>query len=682
MQKLQLYIDDTRVDLFEDETVSITQSIQNVKDLAKVFTEFTQTFSLPASKTNNKLFKHYYNFDISGGFDARNKVSSRIELNFIPFKKGYLKLEGVDMRKNVAYAYRVTFFGETVNLKDILGEDELSSLSSLNSHNLDYSESFVYNYLRTYQGSGHIIAPLITHTTRLFYNSDSSAHLNDTGNLYYHTGSSHDHGVLWSDLKYAIRLSEIVDAIESKYGITFSSDFFSSSNDNFYELYMWMHRKKGSVVPTEELSINYKQVPAFTGTGNQTTTTNGAINIASTDVQYGALTKNDLTLTPTSGTAEYYVRIFRDGSIYYQSEKLTGTNTISQSDMGVLTVGSYTVSIGVESSSATFNANGVKWEIDGLTVSSTFSDEWNNPSTFTADTDIEFIITENLPEMKIIDFLTALFKMFNLTSYVNDAGTIVVQPLDDFYADSDAEDFTIDEYVDINNSQVDVALPFKKINFQFEGNDTFIAQQFKQLNNREWGQLKYTLEDETFDAPENEYDVSIPFEHMQFERLVDQDTGNNTDVQYGYFVDDNQDSYIGLPLIFYSHRITSGTAISFRHSESTHTSLSDYIIPSNSIEINSSTNDDTIHFGLETNEYTLDNTFDGSLFENYYKSYIEDIFNSKRRITKVKAWLPLKILHNLKLYDTFTLNNQSYRINSITSNLTTGESDIELLNIV
>jgi hypothetical protein len=678
MQKLQLYIDDTRVDLFEDETVSITQSIQNVKDLAKVFTEFTQTFSLPASKTNNKLFKHYYNFDITGGFDARNKVSSRIELNFIPFKEGYLKLEGVDMRKNVAYAYRVTFFGETVNLKDLLGEDELSSLASLNSHNLDYNDSFVYNYLRQYQGSGHIIAPLITHTQRLFYNSDNSNILK--GNLNYVSGQQH--GVLWSDLKYAIRLSKIVDAIESKYGIIFSSDFFTSSNDNFYELYMWMHRKKGSVVPTEELSVNYKQVPAFTGVANQTSTTNGAINIVNRDVQYGSLTKNDLTLTPTSGTAEYYVRIFRDGTIFYQSEKLTGTNTITQSDMGTLTVGSYTVSIGVVSSTVTFNTNGVKWEIDGLTVSSTFSDTWNNPLTFTADTGIEFIITENLPEMKIIDFLTALFKMFNLTSYVNEANRIVVQPLDDFYADSDAENFVIDEYVDVNSSQVDVALPFKKINFQFEGTETFLAQQFKQLNNREWGQLKYTLDDETFDAPENEYNVSIPFEHMQFERLVDANTGNNTDVQYGFFVDDNQDSYIGLPLIFYTHRITSGTAISFRQSETTHISLDDYIIPTNSIEINSSTDDDTIHFGLETNEYTLDNTFDGSLFENYYKSYIEDIFNSKRRLTKVKAWLPLKILHNLKLYDTFTLNNQSYRINSITSNLTTGESDIELLNIV
>ena len=55
--------------MFKDESVSITQSVQNVKDIAKVFTEFTKTFTLP-SKANNKIFKHYYNFDIIRGFDA------------------------------------------------------------------------------------------------------------------------------------------------------------------------------------------------------------------------------------------------------------------------------------------------------------------------------------------------------------------------------------------------------------------------------------------------------------------------------------------------------------------------------------------------------------------------------------------------------------------------------------
>ena len=95
MQKLQLYISGTRVDLFKDESVSITQSIQNVKDIAKIFTDFTKTFTLPASKTNNILFRHYYNFDIAvNSFDARNKVSASIELNNIPFKKGTIRLQG------------------------------------------------------------------------------------------------------------------------------------------------------------------------------------------------------------------------------------------------------------------------------------------------------------------------------------------------------------------------------------------------------------------------------------------------------------------------------------------------------------------------------------------------------------------------------------------------------------
>ena len=66
MQTLQLYIDSNydpnavtyqRVDLFKDETVSLTQSIQNVRDIAKIFTDFTQTFTIPASKENNKLFR-------------------------------------------------------------------------------------------------------------------------------------------------------------------------------------------------------------------------------------------------------------------------------------------------------------------------------------------------------------------------------------------------------------------------------------------------------------------------------------------------------------------------------------------------------------------------------------------------------------------------------------------------
>lgn len=55
----------------------------------------------------------------------------------------------------------------------------------------------------------------------------------NSGNLYY-VSSSNKHGVRWDNLKYAIRVQRIIEAIEAKYSqITFSNDFFDDSNPSF-----------------------------------------------------------------------------------------------------------------------------------------------------------------------------------------------------------------------------------------------------------------------------------------------------------------------------------------------------------------------------------------------------------------------------------------------------------------
>ena len=58
MNIVQLYIQGQRLDLFDDEDIVITSSIQNSKDISKIFTDFSQSFTVPASKSNNKIFKH------------------------------------------------------------------------------------------------------------------------------------------------------------------------------------------------------------------------------------------------------------------------------------------------------------------------------------------------------------------------------------------------------------------------------------------------------------------------------------------------------------------------------------------------------------------------------------------------------------------------------------------------
>ena len=79
MVALQLYIEGEQVEMFKDESVSLTQTIQNVKDISKIFADFSKTFTVPASKNNNKIFQHYYNYAVKG-FDAHTSKEARIEL--------------------------------------------------------------------------------------------------------------------------------------------------------------------------------------------------------------------------------------------------------------------------------------------------------------------------------------------------------------------------------------------------------------------------------------------------------------------------------------------------------------------------------------------------------------------------------------------------------------------------
>ena len=677
MQKLQLYIEGERVDMFKDESVSITQSIQNVKDPSKIFTDFSKTFSLPASSINNKIFKHYYNFDIVGGFDARTKKSSNIELNYLPFRDGKIKLEGVDLKNNKPHTYKVTFFGNTVTLKDTLGEDKLGNLAWLDNFVQPYSSADVKNILQngkniTVGGTSYpnaITCPLISATTRLFYDSISHT-VNGKGNLFYDQGHTQDlHGVLWSDLKYSIRLDLIVKAIEEEYpSIQFSDDFFNETNSAYYNLYMWMHRTKGIAKSSTTSSALFSQLvnsftpltPFIPNMQNNGTT---VFNFA-----YGGNTNSTVRVYNTS-TNPYNVVVRLNGSIYQTEVNKTLYYSFNLSNMPA---GTWTITL--ESlTSNTFSS--VEWEFTSVQVSGVYTATLTS-SAIQVNNVFSFSPTQQLPELKIIDFLTGLFKMFNLTAYVVD-DIIKVTTLDAFY--STFETYDISKYVDVNSSKVNVALPYKQINFNYADYNTYLASVFNQLNNKEFGALEYKGE-ENLTWVGSDYKIDLPFQKMMYEKLTNQNGGWPTNIQYGLMNDDNLEPYIGKPLIHYVNlRPNGSTTISFRDSETAHTEVFRYYIPLNSNGINGT--DQSLHFNPEIDEYALTQNNE-TLFKNYYKNYIQDVFNEKRRITKLSAYLPLRVLLKYTLADRFVINSISYKINSITTNLETGKSELELLNEV
>ena len=128
---IEIYIGSGRLDTFKDEDVNINLSLQNVKDISKLFTDYTQNFQVPASKSNNAVFKHYYNCDVSGGFNASLRQDATIFVNKELFREGSIELISVDMKDGKPSSYEVVFYSAGVNLKDLFGEDELIDLRSI-----------------------------------------------------------------------------------------------------------------------------------------------------------------------------------------------------------------------------------------------------------------------------------------------------------------------------------------------------------------------------------------------------------------------------------------------------------------------------------------------------------------------------------------------------------------------
>jgi len=704
MQKLQLYIGTERLELFKDETVSFTQTLKNVKDISKIFTEFTKTFSVPASKNNNKVFAHYYNFHINSpyAFDARQKVNASLELNDLPFKTGKVKLEGVDLKNNLAHTYRITFFGNTVDLKDILGDNQLSSLTSLNSLNQVYTYAQVKSHLEQSSNNGNILVPLITHTTRMFYNSSLTGSSGKNGNVYYETQGLLN-GINWDEFKYAIRIQAIIDAIQTQYpSITFSNDFFNKTyptNARFTNLFMWLHRKKGGV-ETFDGDFTYTLLTdleddTHTGPANQISgDLDGGLIILPQDPGISWTLK--LKIIPVQQTTVYDVRVTNTTNNTVRTfNNLQGTQQHADLPLDFdTTAGTYIIEIGT-TSIVDFNAGSIEFQVDIeeqegsnlLTGTTTHS----NINAFATTPDLDFNIIEQIPKMKIIDFLSGIFKMFNLVAYVNDAGVIVVKEVNSYYSSNiNNPPINIDKYLDTTKSQVDVALPFSSVNFTYKGLGTILAKKYEQINNAGWGSTSFSLDSVIYDAPSEAYKVELPFEHMMYERLYNVVDDASTTIQYGYFVDDNQEPYYGEPLLFYPILQNSNTTtIALKNETTTSTGIEElntYFIPSNSLFLLPSTSPINIHFNNELNEYHANETgnnqnkFTDTLFKEYYKTYITNIFNVRRRLTKVTAYLPMKIYYNLQLNNTIQLGQNNYWINSMTTDLTTGKTKFELLN--
>jgi hypothetical protein len=288
-----------------------------------------------------------------------------------------------------------------------------------------------------------------------------------------------------------------------------------------------------------------------------------------------------------------------------------------------------------------------------------------------------FEINKNIPKIKVIDFLTGLFKMFKLVVF-QEGSEIYVNTLNDYYADGVLRDIT--RYVDFESYDVSRGKILNEIDFKFEEPTTILNQQFKKNTTIAYGDEELNLTDSNgVPLDGNSLDYKIPFEQIVFERLLDLDDNELTNIQYGAIIDESLNPVNPKPVIYYNNLVSLGTKqLSFIDDTGTQVILGTDINTASHVFPLDAKTYSTV-FGAEFS--TWDGTLiQNTLYINYHKEYIESIFNIKRRDFSFDAILPLEILSSLKLNDVLRIKDNYYRIDNFTLNLINGKSKLNLIN--
>jgi len=326
----------------------------------------------------------------------------------------------------------------------------------------------------------------------------------------------------------------------------------------------------------------------------------------------------------------------------------------------------------------------------------------------TAEDTTPFNITDQLPDITALDFLSGLFKMFNLVAEVTDTSTtskeIVVKTVDSYY-NASTKIWNLDDKIDQTTSTVEPFRAYDKVKYEYEGRGSILAKQHEEVFGVAWGGEEWSRASSQERISGETYEISVPFEHMKFERLIDTNAEPNApiDIQVGFSATkSNKDEsasggphqekynpYLGKPLFFYPyiHTMASSGTIPYVYRDIddgtyTYESPTTFWMPLNAVSLVRSQSN---HFGEEIHEYLgpLDEIgnsgLTSNLFNLYHKNYIKDVFNPRRRIYKYNAQLPVSFLVNYTLADKIELQGEYYTINSISSNLIDGKSKLELI---
>ena len=694
-RSIQIYIDGVKLDLFEDEQIQVNSTIQNIADISKIYTDFSQSFTVPGSTTNNKIFHHWYNSEVfkynDVQFDVNQRKSAKIDINLTPFRSGKIQLEKVNLKDGKPESYQLTFYGDLVTLKDTFLDEKLTDLD-LSSLDHNYTGTEVINRITDDTTDYDVRYPLISSKDIWTWQDSGSHDITTPGGE-----------IAYTDLFPAIKVSKVFDAIEARYGITFNGNFLN--DDRFKKLFLWCKNLNTNTFVSEPKKLNLTGPLSFPNVaplvnqdpfdytndtltlqwdGSSILNSGTLLNSNWHTVHAGAqifqiFEKIKVSILPSALTATIYIDMYVNNILTQTQEipPLPSTATGLYIDwecyaMPMDTTGQAKVFHWEVRASQAMNITGkvtYTQAIDYISFLGVGQHEelWRATSGNAVTLTGVNYITNYLPDIKVADFFSGVLKMFNLTCFSNEADIYQIESIETWYNVGDLYEITTE--TDIESIEMQRLNLFKKINFEYQESKSFLNRVFAQTNQKEYGNLN-----ETFPNDGGEFNIKLPFENLLGQRFRNS-SGVFSNTQVAYALDENYNPYIPKPCLFYmSNKQT--TSIKINDGSSTQT-VTNYMLFGQDMYLNNITSY-SLNWGADISSFLLI-VPNYSLYSAYYFNYLSNLYQINNRNVNLKAIFPVSLLTKLQLNDRLKIRDKRYIINTMKSNLTSGEIDLSLI---
>ena len=709
-------------DLYEDEEIPLTLSIDDFKNVAEKIQSYSKDFNLPATKRNNQIFGNIFEITrtVANPYDFNPYVRTRAVLkqDGIILFDGALRLIDIQDREG-EISYNVNLYAQTIALADTLKNKTFDNIN-FNELQHTYDKTII-------KGSWYVDGlTLINNLPTGTYAGVAGTKETDvlkypfvdwTHQMLYANGATGTNATLGTPeltsfeqaFRPFIKIKYLIDRIFSDAGYTYSSGLFESTE--FGKLFMdfnWGGDTMPSVIGDTSYTATYDYTTSTVIFENATATYEPLPLLAST-MTGGLPTSNVPPDFTESGTDIYKIVSTGDNQLYnidyaWKLLHIGGTSTLEArwSHYNALTgitqeIDFFTDTISTSGVSVTYSGNlavalntGDKlWAeyrniasgsgLYRVALSSLAGNVTYNLSSALVDSSI---LNSLRGEISQWEFLKGIMTMFNLVTLQDntDPANIIIKPYADVFIKTTSgttlkersiqADWT--DKVDLKDVKLTPLNDLKKKTiFKFEEDeDDYIFNVYKKSTSGHlYGSKVFSAENLTLLEGEEEI-VASPFAATVSKPLWSQLQEFIVPTIYAMDDDGASSGFENKPRILYqmnSSPVQMSSTYFIPGQNGTSSENSDLLFTFShltSIPTVVGTTDD-YNFGETQYFLPIGQTVTSNLFNNYWLPYYNQLYNPDTKTMTLKVNLTAGDIAQFSFTDYIMIKNRAYRVNRI-----------------